>query len=476
MKEVATPSKAQAALEAKRRLPRTLCEGTEAMRAAGTTYLPKHPAESQEAWECRKNQAVLLPAYRDAEDLACALIFRKPVTAGEGVPEEAKPWLDDIDRTGLNVTQFAEDVMRDALKGVSFIVVDYPRVSPGLTRAQEQAIGARPYFIHVKAEQVLGWRTQQVAGQTVLTQFRYRETATEVDGAFGEKTAERIRVLELGMVQVYVKVEGKDDWILDTEASGMVTMPKVAVVPVYTGRRGFMEGVPPLLDLAWKNVEHWQSASDQRNILHVARVPILKLIGADDGDVIVGPQNVLKLPMGGDAGWIEMQSGESVKAGRQDLEDLKEEMQRQAGRILDKQGDKTAREAGIESTQSMSRVQAWAHGLNAAMNAAWALCGEWIGQDLGKLVVNTDVDTARPDAPYLTEIRNATAAGLLSKETYLRILQDAEVLPEGFDMEQELDRLEKEAPDLLVTPPAKKTPKKKTVKPEADGSYSVTEE
>ena len=458
MKEVATPSKLQAALEAKRQLPRTLMEGTEAMRSAGTAYLPQHPAESLDAWKCRRDQSVLLPAYRDAWDLAAGLIFRKPVTAGEGVPEEAKPWLEDIDRTGRTISQFAEDVFRDAHGGVSYLVAEYPRVPAGATRAQEQALGARPYLIHVKAEQVLGWRTQQVNGQTVLTQFRYRESATITDGAFGSKVQERIRVIEPGMVQVYVK--GKDeDWVLDTDASGLVTMPKVAVVPVYTGRTGFMEGVPPLLDLAWKNVEHWQSASDQRSILHVARVPILKLIGAEDGDVIVGPSNVLRLPVGGDAAWVEMQSGESIKAGRQDLEDLKEEMQRMAGRILDKQGDKTAREAGIESTQSMSRVQAWAHGLNAAINAAWALCGEWIGQDLGRLNVNTDVDTARPDAQYLAEIRNATAAGLLSKETYLHILQDAEALPDGFDLDEELDRLEKEGPDLSIIPERKpKTP------------------
>ena len=452
MKEVAAPTTIQAAMEARRALPRLLMAGTEAMRLAGKAYLPKHPAESEEAWQCRRDQSTLLPAYRDAWDLAAGLIFRKPVTPVD-VPEDVKPWLEDIDRAGRGISQFAEDLFKDAHGGVSFIVVDYPRVPGGSTLAQERAMGARPYFIHVKSQQVLGWRTQQVNGQTVLTQFRYRECAEEPDGAFGSKVVERVRVLEPGMVTVYTKAKDKDEWVLDLEASGATTMKTVPVVAEYTGRTGFFEAVPPLLDLAWKNVEHWQSASDQRNILHVARVPLLCLIGAQDGDVVIGPQNLLKLPQGGDAKWIEMQSGESIKAGRQDLEDLKEEMQRMAGRILDKQGDKTAREAGIESTQAMSRVQAWALGLQAALQAAWKLAGEWIGQDLGTLDSNTDVDLSTLDAQTIAELRNAQVAGLITKKTYLQILLNAEVLPDGFDLEKELDELEREAPDLTVVPP-----------------------
>lgn len=39
------------------------------------------------------------------------------------------------------------------------------------------------------------------------------------------------------------------------------------------------DGKPPLIELAHLNVKHWQSQSDQDNILHVIRVPILVRIG-----------------------------------------------------------------------------------------------------------------------------------------------------------------------------------------------------
>ncbi len=449
---VAEISPIQSALEAKRKLARTLVDGTEAMRMAGKDYLPQHPAESEKAWESRVRGTFLLPAYRDAIDLACGLIFRREIEEGDGVPTDAEEWLDNIDLCGLGVTQFAEGVLRDAFNGVSYIVADYPRVPVGSTLEQERSIGARPYLVHVKCGQVLGWRTQMVNGHATITQFRYLECATEPDGMFGSKSVDRIRVLEPGMVSVYVRTADQKDWILDAEASGVVSLKEVPVIPVYTGRTGFMTGVPPMLDLAWKNVEHWQSASDQRNILHVARVPLLATIGVDSGDLVIGPQNILALPLGGDAKWVE-HSGKAIEAGRQDLQDLESQMQRMAGKILDSGIAKTATQSDSESTQAMSKIQAWAQGTQAGMNAAWAMAGKWIGQDLGTLAVNCDVDVSKPDAQLLTEIRNAVVANLLSKETYLKILNNAEVLPEGFDIQKELDALEAQTPDIPPIPP-----------------------
>jgi len=459
MNPVADVSAGQATLEAKRILPRRLVEGTEAMRAAGKVYLPQHPAESLPAWTARKDGTVLLPAYRDAIDLACGLIFRKEIEEGDGVPKDAEEWLDNVDLCGRDITQFAESVLRDAFDGVSYIVADYPRVQQGATLADERAAGVRPYLIHVRASQVLGWRTQMVQGRNIITQFRYLESATEPDGQFGSKSVDRVRVLEPGMVSVYIQTEDKKDWVLDPDASGLVSLQEVPVVPIYTGRTGFMTGLPPMLDLAWKNVEHWQSASDQRNILHVARVPLLAMIGVDAGtDIVIGPQNTIALPAGGDVKWVE-HSGKAIEAGRTDLQDLETQMQRMAGRILDSGIAKTATQSDSETTQAMSKIQAWALGLQAGLNAAWAMCGKWIKQDLGTLAVNTDFDTSRPDAQFLTEIRNAVVAGLLRKETYLKILMNAEVLPEGFDLQEELDGLEMAAPTLEPIPsrvPSKK--------------------
>jgi hypothetical protein len=53
------------------------------------------------------------------------------------------------------------------------------------------------------------------------------------------------------------------------------SQPEIPLLPVYINRTDFMRASPPLAKLAELNIAHWQSSSDQRNILHVARVPIL---------------------------------------------------------------------------------------------------------------------------------------------------------------------------------------------------------
>lgn len=446
------PTSAQAAAEAKRALPRLLYQGTEAMREAGETYLPRHPLEEEAAWLVRKKASVLLPAFRDAVDLASGLIFRKPVVVeAQGDPEA---WMQNVDLIGQDVTQFSRTALETSLvDGIGFIIVDYPVVPVGATLKAERDMGVRPYWVHVKAEQVLGWRTQAVNGRQVLTQFRYVETVEGPDGAWGTATQVRIRILEPGMVTVYVKAGDTGEWQIDTSASGAVTLKEVPVVPVYTGRTGFMQGAPPMLDLAWKNVEHWQSASDQRHILHVARVPLLFGSGFDsDSGLKASPNSAILGPTGSSLAYVE-HSGKAIEAGRDDLKDLQDQMQRMAGKILNEKVMKTATESGVESTQALSRIQAWALGLQHSLDLAMEFTAKWSGQDVGALRVNTDLDTAKPDATLLTEIRNAVVGNLLSKETYLQILEDAEVLPTGFDKETELQRLQDQADRMMPTVP-----------------------
>ena len=56
-------------------------------------------------------------------------------------------------------------------------------------------------------------------------------------------------------------------------------------------------GELPLLDLAWLNIAHWQSSSDQRHVLTVARFPMLAGSGVPENtNVVVGPDRMLTTP------------------------------------------------------------------------------------------------------------------------------------------------------------------------------------
>ena len=55
-----------------------------------------------------------------------------------------------------------------------------------------------------------------------------------------------------------------------------------------------MRGTPPLLNLGLLNIKHWQSQSEQDNILHVARVPLLVAYGLDRNEELTVGASTLR--------------------------------------------------------------------------------------------------------------------------------------------------------------------------------------
>ena len=95
---------------------------------------------------------------------------------------------------------------------------------------------------------------------------------------------------------------------------------------------GFMRGSPPLLNLALLNIKHWQSQSEQDNILHVARVPLLVAYGLADGETLtIGSSSATRFDDRQRQGleYVE-HTGAAIEAGKISLEDLENQM-RQAG-------------------------------------------------------------------------------------------------------------------------------------------------
>ena len=261
-----------------------LMGGTNAMRKQSTKFLPKWPVEDQEAYSLRLATATLFPAYARTVSVLVGKPFSKQVTFDEKVPGRVKPWLEDVDREGRNLHTFAAALAEEALShGLCGILVDAPAAEGVRTIEDEKSAGIRPYFVHIKHDAILGWRIDTTNGGARLKQLRLLESVEEDDGEFGTKTVEQVRVLEPGKWTTYRKVKsdsGQETWV--QHQAGTTKVKEIPFVPVYGRRTDFMTGTPPMLELGWANVEHWQSKSDQQTILHVARVPILfgKELGA----------------------------------------------------------------------------------------------------------------------------------------------------------------------------------------------------
>lgn len=460
MSDVSTKTKPVLAMEPDWELARALLGGTRAMRAAGEAMLPKWPNEDKDAYKCRLATAVLFPAYKRTVETLTGKPFSKPVTIGDDVPAQIKTWLEDADLQGRNLDMFAADVMEMGLGyGLGGILVDYPdaskveRTASGvITKAAEKAAGLRPYLIQIFPTQLLGWRAQRVNGAWMLAQLRLMESVEEEQGEFGAAEVPQVRVLTPGAWATYRKSKEKEsEWVL--YESGATTLDIIPFVPVYGQRTGFMMGKPPLVELAHMNVKHWQSQSDQDTILHVARVPILTVIGAEakydkDGIAIpfkltVGASAAVDLPRDADMKYVE-HSGAAIEAGKVSLDDLKEEM-RQAGAelLVIKPGTVTATQHANENAVGMCALQRIAKGLEDALDQALQIMAKWVNEPQGGHVTLFDDYAARTMAEASMQI----IAGMsISDETKFEEAQRRGMISPDKTWADERERLEAQGP------------------------------
>lgn len=455
-----------------------LLGGTSAMRAAGRTYLPQWPGEDDESYKLRLAVATLFPAYARTVEVLGAKPFSKPVTFGEDVPERMKVWCEDVDRAGRNLHAFLAEVGQEALGyGFSGILVDHPptRDEEGralyVTKADEDNAGVRPYMVHIHPRNILGWLSDDAG----MTQLRLLESVSVPDGEFAKKDIEQVRVLRRGGWQTWRQRDagGKKEWV--QFAHGPTTLAAIPFAPVYGNRLGFMRARPALLELAYANVEHWQSKSDQQNILHVARVPILfaKMLG--ENAITVGAGSAVKSESpDGDLKFVE-HSGKAIDAGRLSILDLEDRM-RQAGAelLVIKPGNVTESQTLADNEQGACALQKVAQNIEDSGDLALQYMAE-LGSEAegGHITIYKDFGAATLAEASAELLFKSTTSGKLSGESYFNELQRRGIISPDLDWDEEQQRIEddKEKADLpefdvrMPKPPTKPGTKPEPVPP-----------
>jgi hypothetical protein len=441
----------------------TLKGGTVAMRAAGPTYLPRNVAELAEEYTARLTRSFLFAAYARTVELMVGKVFAKPVEPGDTVPDELREWLADVDLEGTDIHAFAARFCEAAFdEGLAHILVDLPNTAPADTLADERALGVRPYWALIRASAVLGWRSVVENGKPVLSQLRVAETATVPDGEFGEKTVDRVRVYERdGSWTLWQAVQGSGTEQAKTYSlilDGRLSIGKIPLVTFYARRTGYMTGAPLLEDLAWLNVEHWQKSSDQSNILHVARVPILFAKGIQaTGGLVVSPNSVVTAEgEHADLKYVE-HTGAAITAGQLDLDALVDRMAALGVDILIKKrpaggtADATATGKAITEGGENSVLGNLARNLKQTLDHALRLTGEWVKRDpetVGGIDMDTQLGVPAADRSDVAELVKLRVSGEISAETLFAELQRREILDPSITYEDERQRIESEGPPL----------------------------
>ncbi len=423
-----------------------LMDGTSAMRAGGKAFLPKWPKESDEAYKERLGTAVLHPVFKRTVLVNASRPFSKPITLSETTPARILEWASDIDMQGSSLGAFALPLFAACLaKGLHGVLVDFPKAEGLRTQAEEKAAGVRPYCVQYPANSILGWKTVKATKGLRLSQLRLLEFVDVDDGNYGTKKIEQVRLLEPGTWSTYRKNEQNPE-IWDEFESGTTSLTFVPFVFFYGTRKGFGIGNSPLLDLAYQNVEHWQSASDQQTILHVARVPILfvKSVG-DTATIAVGAGSAIQSDNEkAEVKYVE-HSGAAIGAGAESLEALEDRMRATGAELISLDaGFATATEVSSDSEASKSLLQQVCENFKESLEQCLDYMASYVKEKAtSEVTLYTDFGIATSTDPGT--LGSAASGGTISKQTHFEELQRRDVVSADRSWEDEQLRLNGEA-------------------------------
>jgi hypothetical protein len=447
--------------------------GTETMQEAGQKWLPMLPGEDAEGYQFRLLNSSFFNAFKRTVQFLVGKAFSRPIKIGEKVPKEIKDLLDDIDTQGSSINIFLKEALTSQVKdGHVIFLVDHPDTGENpISVGEKNRRGLRPYVVKINPRNFLFWRSQVIDGKEYLTHVRIRETTIEPDGGWGEKEVVRVRVydrvfdFEQSKYRVswrlFRKIPGNqqvpDEYV--EEGSGtMDPQTEIPIVCAYGEYQGFFRSCPPLLDLMFLNLDYWRSNSDQRHILHVARVPIKfakgfipgQRPGSDaPGKVVIGPDRLIATTeVNADLKYVE-HTGQAIGSGFTDLENIKADMATMgAEKLAKKQVFTTATESVHDNTAEDSELSAMCKSLEDAFKYVFYYLAVYLGietGELGEIEINKDFGIFPWQVQYLAYLIQLNQSGKISDKLLLQTFQRFGALADIVDIEAELKAAEVDA-------------------------------
>lgn len=459
----------------------TILKGTDAMREAGEAYLPQFPNETPDDYDYRRVNAKFTNVYSDIVSTLASKPFSDECQVNDDAGERIKALAEDIDGRGNNLHVFAENTFYNGLNyAIDWIVVDYAKVGPGASLADEKRIGARPYWIHVPAQRMLAVYSATIAGQEAFVHARMKETSTARVG-FDEVTTERIRIFDRAPIY---DAEGKnligyspatfEVWEKRVSAgrrkstsweiadSGPITIGVIPIVPFIAGRRigGSWRFQPPLKDAAFLQIEHYQQETALKCAREMTAFPMLAgngvapaMVDGKPAPVPVSPKSVLYAPPSGDNGshgeWRFIEpDATSLKFLSGEVDKTEAQLRELGRQPLMATSGITVVAAAFASQKASSVLQSWALRLKDALEQAFKLTAMWLNdsaQPTVRLFTDFDLDMTDEKGPeVLTKMRES---GDLSQGTLWAEMKRRGILGPDFEAEKERDLIVKEMPD-----------------------------
>lgn len=467
---------------------RDVAEGEDAVKEAGTQYLPKLPGQSDKDYADYKKRALFFPATGRTVQGLRGLVFRKaPVSE---LPPKIAELAKDITQAGQSLEELAkhttDEVITTARMGLLVEFPAPPEAEGELSQQDAERLGLRPYLAVYRPEDVINWRTERIGSAVVLSLVVLREDAPAPGrDAFSHDTEERLRVLDLVSTasgvdssadssaivyrqREFRKAEAKgtdggpaEEW----QQVGPDVYPRMNGAPISYIPFRFVDPVdgtpavkkPPILDLVNMNLSHYFTGAELEHGRLFAGSPtpvfcgtFLSEDGSDVAEVKLGAAEGVHLAAGGEAKYLEF-TGQGLQSLETADHDKREMMAILGARILapERRAVEAAETAAIHRASENSVLADIAGSVSSALTWCLEVMRDWLGES-GEIVyeLNTDYFPVPISGADLQAVVGAWQGGAMAYPDLVRVLKRGEVIDEDRSAEDILADIAAEGPRL----------------------------
>ena len=442
-----------------RQIMKAVTEGTDYLRTNSESFLPLEPREDYDAYLARVNRAVFSPFTQRLIRAATGLVLRKPITL-TGDPYWTEMFKMDVDGRKSDLDEYARRLLMCSLTyGQSHILVDYPAPSGAVSLAEERQQNRRPYWIEVDPNNLYGWRLDRESNYGNLIQVRIGEKAVLPDGQFGEKVFDQVRVIEPGSYRVFRKKEQIEEMYDVSDGSsagsfeagsadkdykqvefGSFSLGEIPLVTIYSGKTDNLVSKPPLLDIAYLNLAHFQRQADLIHSLHVASQPMLVMEGYDDQtkDLAISVNYAMATQPGNKIYYVEPASS-AFDAQSAEIKELQMQMATLGISTLSQQKfvAESADARRLDRVDTNSMLAMVSMELEQKLQKAFNLSAEYVGIEPPEVKISRDFDIERLIGQDITALTSLFDQQVIDREEFRDILVQGEVLPSANEAKSE---------------------------------------
>ena len=429
--------------------------GTEYLRENSETFLPLEPREDYSAYLARVNRAVFSPYTQRLIRAAAGLILRKPISI-EGDPYWTEVFNKNVDGCGSDVDEYARRQAICALTyGHCHTLVDFPAPTDARTLAEERALNRRPYWIEIEPKNIYGWRLDRDSNYGSLIQVRIAEKAVVPDGDFGEKVYDQVRVIEPGRYRVYRQDEqekqlqgsaaypgsydqtttaGGQYEIVEQGSYGLEDIP---LITVYANKVETMCSRPPLLDIAYLNLAHFQRQADLIHSLHIASQPMLVMEGWDDQtkDMAISVNYAMATQPGNKVYYVEPASS-AFEAQSAEVQELQQQMSSLGISTLSQQKHvaESADARRLDRIDTNSMLAMVSMDLESGLQKSYNLAANYLGIEPPEVKISRDFDLQRLIGQDITAMGQLFENEIIDRGEFREMLVQGEILPKAAEL------------------------------------------